>query len=150
MDKIIGAIFNAVLDRDASCVQQNIQVGLDAGLPPRQLLSEGMIAAMKDVWERFENGEYFVPEMLVSARAMQMGLAFLKPHLVLNGVQMSGKVAIGTVKGDLQDIGKNLVTMMLEGAGVDVKDLWAWTFPLIDLFRRSKLGELKSLPFPRY
>jgi 5-methyltetrahydrofolate--homocysteine methyltransferase len=78
---------------------------------------------MAEVGARFERGEFYVPEMLVAARAMQAGLAVLKPHLAEGGVQMRGKVVIGTVKGDLHDIGKNLVAMMLEGAGFEVIDL---------------------------
>ena len=82
-----------------------------------------MIAAMKEVGRRFEEGDYYVPEMLVSARAMQAGLSLLKPRLVQSDVKSAGRVAIGTVKGDLHDIGKNLVALMLEGTGFEVKDL---------------------------
>jgi 5-methyltetrahydrofolate--homocysteine methyltransferase len=78
---------------------------------------------MEEVGKRFEEGDFFVPEMLIAARAMQAGLALLKPQLVEGGVKAAGKVAIGTVKGDLHDIGKNLVAMMLEGAGFEVQDL---------------------------
>jgi 5-methyltetrahydrofolate--homocysteine methyltransferase len=78
---------------------------------------------MAEVGRLFEIGEYYVPEMLISARAMQFGLAVLKPHLKEANVQAAGKVAIGTVKGDLHDIGKNLVAMMLEGAGFEIVDL---------------------------
>jgi 5-methyltetrahydrofolate--homocysteine methyltransferase len=78
---------------------------------------------MAEVGRLFEAGEYYVPEMLISARAMQAGLAVLKPHLKATNVQAAGKVAIGTVKGDLHDIGKNLVAMVLEGAGFDILDL---------------------------
>jgi 5-methyltetrahydrofolate--homocysteine methyltransferase len=82
-----------------------------------------MVAAMAEVGRRFEIGEYYLPEMLVAARAMQAGLTVLKPHLREAKVQFAGRVAIGTVKGDLHDIGKNLVMMMLEGAGFEVVDL---------------------------
>jgi 5-methyltetrahydrofolate--homocysteine methyltransferase len=82
-----------------------------------------MIAAMAEVGRLFEEGEYFVPEMLIAARAMQAGLAILKPHLIESEVQSTGRVVIGTVKGDLHDIGKNLVAMMLEGAGFEIFDL---------------------------
>jgi 5-methyltetrahydrofolate--homocysteine methyltransferase len=78
---------------------------------------------MKEVGARFEAGDFYVPEMLIAARAMQAGLAILKPHLVSGGVPSAGKVVIGTVKGDLHDIGKNLVSMMLEGAGFEIFDL---------------------------
>ena len=82
-----------------------------------------MIAAMSVVGRLFEEGEYFVPEMLISARAMQAGLGLLRPYLVAEDVKPVGVVAIGTVKGDLHDIGKNLVAMMTEGAGFEIKDL---------------------------
>jgi 5-methyltetrahydrofolate--homocysteine methyltransferase len=90
---------------------------------PADILNQGMIAAMGEVGRLFEEGEYFVPEMLIAARAMQKGLEILKPHLTEADVQSPGKVAIGTVKGDLHDIGKNLVAMMLEGAAFEVIDL---------------------------
>jgi 5-methyltetrahydrofolate--homocysteine methyltransferase len=82
-----------------------------------------MVAAMTEVGRMFEQGEFFVPEMLISARAMKAGLALLTPHLKNANVQAAGKVAIGTVKGDLHDIGKKLVGMMLEGTGFEVRDL---------------------------
>jgi 5-methyltetrahydrofolate--homocysteine methyltransferase len=82
-----------------------------------------MVAAMGEVGRLFEEGEYFVPEMLISARAMQAGLGVLKPHLVNANIKSAGKVLAGTVKGDLHDIGKNLVCMMLEGAGFEIQDL---------------------------
>jgi 5-methyltetrahydrofolate--homocysteine methyltransferase len=87
------------------------------------LLREGLIAGMAQVGKLCEEGEVFVPEMLVAARAMSAALAVLKPHLVEQGVQSSGKVAIGTTQGDLHDIGKNLVAMMLEGSGYEIVDL---------------------------
>jgi 5-methyltetrahydrofolate--homocysteine methyltransferase len=87
------------------------------------ILNKALIAAMDEVGKRFEEGDFFVPEMLIAARAMQAGLRLLKPHLAEGGVKAAGKIAIGTVKGDLHDIGKNLVAMMLEGAGFEVKDL---------------------------
>jgi 5-methyltetrahydrofolate--homocysteine methyltransferase len=82
-----------------------------------------MIAAMKEVGKRFEEGDYFVPEMLIAARAMKGGLVVLKPHLVDSAIEPAGIVAVGTVQGDLHDIGKNLVSMMLEGAGFVIHDL---------------------------
>jgi 5-methyltetrahydrofolate--homocysteine methyltransferase len=97
--------------------------GLVEGIPAGTLLQEGLIAAMRQVGQLYEEGEIFVPEMLVAARAMSAALAVLKPHLVSQGVESSGKVAIGTVKGDLHDIGKNLVAMMLEGSGFEIVDL---------------------------
>lgn len=116
-------IYQSVIDGDAPGVQNGVQAALAAGVSPEAILKQSLIAAMEEVGKRFEEGEFFVPEMLIAARAMQSGLALLKPHLAIGGVEAAGKVAIGTVKGDLHDIGKNLVAMMLEGAGYDVLDL---------------------------
>lgn len=100
-----------------------VQEALDAGCDPTQLLNEGMIGAMDEVGVKFKNGEIFVPEMLVAARAMKKGVEVLKPHLASGAAGAAGKVVIGTVAGDLHDIGKNLVAMMLESAGFEVIDL---------------------------
>jgi 5-methyltetrahydrofolate--homocysteine methyltransferase len=123
MNELFSTIYNAILDGDSTGAQDGVQAALAAGLRPEDILAEGMIAAMKEVGCRFEEGEYYVPEMLVAARAMQTALSVLKPHLVASDVKSAGKVAIGTVKGDLHDIGKNLVKLMLEGAGFEVMDL---------------------------
>ncbi len=123
MDEMLKSLFDAILDGEVESAKSNVQKALDAQLNPTTILNEGMIAAMREVGCRFEGGEYFVPEMLVSARAMQTGMAILKPYLQKTDIQSSGKIVIGTVKGDLHDIGKNLVTLMLEGAGFEVKDL---------------------------
>jgi 5-methyltetrahydrofolate--homocysteine methyltransferase len=96
---------------------------LEAKTDPQVILDDGLIAAMAEVGNRFECGEFYVPEMLVAARAMQSGLQILKPLLVEQGIKSGGKIVIGTVKGDLHDIGKNLVAMMLEGAGFEIIDL---------------------------
>ena len=116
-------LFEGILDGDMGATPANVQTALDAGIAPDVILNEGMISAMSEVGQLFEEGEYFVPEMLISARAMQAGLAVLKPHLVASGVDPLGTVIVGTVQGDMHDIGKNLVTMMLEGAGFEVIDL---------------------------
>jgi 5-methyltetrahydrofolate--homocysteine methyltransferase len=97
--------------------------GLSEGVPASALLQEGLIAAMRQVGELYDQGEYYVPEMLVAAHAMKESLAVLKPHLVSDGVPARATVAIGTVKGDLHDVGKNLVSMMLEGSGYQIVDL---------------------------
>ena len=123
MIPMLQTIYDAILDGEYKTVGQKVQAALDAGVPPPQVLNEGMIAAMSEVGQRFECGEYFVPEMLVAARAMQSGLAVLKPYLKEAGVPSAGRIIIGTVKGDLHDIGKNLVAMMLEGAGFEMIDL---------------------------
>jgi len=112
-----------VIEGDKAGVEAGVNAALSAGLSPESIMNEGLISAMNEVGIRFENGDFFVPEMLIAARAMQAGLALLKPHLVEGGVQAKGRVVVGTVKGDLHDIGKNLVAMMLEGAGFEVKDI---------------------------
>ena len=119
----IETTYNAVLEGDAKGCQAGVNAALAAGIAPETILKEGLIAAMGEVGRLFEENEYFVPEMLVSARAMQGGLAILKPHLAAGGTTPAGKVVVGTVKGDLHDIGKNLVAMMLEGSGFEIVDL---------------------------
>ena len=123
MEKVAQQIKDCILSFDRGSINEKIQEALDAGMEPQVILNDGMIAAMDEVGRLFEEGEFFVPEMLVAAKTMQTGLAFLKPHLVETGVKSAGKVVLGTVKGDLHDIGKNLVGMMLEGAGFEVTDL---------------------------
>jgi 5-methyltetrahydrofolate--homocysteine methyltransferase len=123
MDETLKKLFDAILEGDVEGAKASVQKALDAQLDPTTILNEGMIAAMREVGCLFEAGEYYVPEMLIAARAMQSGMAIIKPHLQQADVKSSGKVVIGTVKGDLHDIGKNLVTLMLEGAGFEVKDL---------------------------
>jgi len=119
----LESIYNAVLDGDAASAQAGVKAALAANLPADVILKNGLIAAMSEVGRLFEENEYFVPEMLVSARAMQSGLALLKPYLAEAGAEPAGKIIMGTVKGDLHDIGKNLVSMMLEGAGFEIIDL---------------------------
>jgi len=116
-------IYQNVINGQASEVEAGVKAALDAGILPGEILSKALIASMEEVGRCFESGDFYVPEMLVSARAMQSGLKILKPYLVEAGVKTAGKVAIGTVRGDMHDIGKNLVGMMLEGAGFEVIDL---------------------------
>lgn len=123
MNEKLSTIYHAILEGDVTGAQDGVQAAIAADLKPEHILAEGMIAAMKEVGCRFEDGDYYVPEMLVAARAMQSALSVLKPYLVAGDVRSAGRVAIGTVKGDLHDIGKNLVMLMLEGAGFEVKDL---------------------------
>ncbi len=125
MDKILESIYKAILEGDQNAAAAGVRQALEAGLLPETVLREGLVRAMNRVGQLFEAGEYFVPEMLVSARAMQTGLKLLRPALVKDGVKAAGRVLIGTVSGDLHDIGKNLVGMMLEGAGFEVIDLGA-------------------------
>jgi len=123
MSSEIEKIFEGILDGNSKLVVEMINQAIEAGVAPASILNDGMIAAMAQVGKLFEEGEYFVPEMLIAARAMQRGLDVLKPFLSEDDVQSPGKVVIGTVKGDLHDIGKNLVAMMLEGAAFEVIDL---------------------------
>ena len=123
MDPKLKTIYDSILEGQQNDAVAGVQAAIDAGLPPGDILNQGMVDAMAEVGRLFEEGEYFVPEMLIAARAMQSGLALLKPHLIEADIESAGTVAIGTVKGDLHDIGKNLVGMMLEGAGFDVVDL---------------------------
>jgi 5-methyltetrahydrofolate--homocysteine methyltransferase len=123
MSGCVQAIAAAVVEGDASTVKTLVQEALDEQEDPAGVLNEGLIAGMREVGRLFEEGEYFVPEMLIAARAMKGGLATLRPALVRANVRPVGKVLIGTVKGDLHDIGKNLVGMMLEGSGLEVEDL---------------------------
>ena len=123
MQQSLEPIFKAVLNGDKDAATENVQAALDTGTDAGVILQEALIPAMGEVGRLFEAGEYYVPEMLIAARAMQAGLALLKPLLVDSDIKPTGKVAIGTVKGDLHDIGKNLVGMMLEGAGFEIYDL---------------------------
>ncbi len=107
----------------AKIVKSLVQQALDEGVSAKTILEEGLLAGMAEVGEKFKNNDIFVPEVLVAARAMNMGTALLKDKLAESGVAAKGKACIGTVKGDLHDIGKNLVKMMLESKGLEVIDL---------------------------
>jgi 5-methyltetrahydrofolate--homocysteine methyltransferase len=119
----LETIYEAVLNGNANAAKAETQTAVDAGISAADVLHKACIPAMTEVGRLFEIGEKFVPEMLIAARAMQEALVILKPLLVEAGVQTMGKVVIGTVAGDLHDIGKNLVAMMLEGAGFEIIDL---------------------------
>jgi 5-methyltetrahydrofolate--homocysteine methyltransferase len=116
-------IFQGILEGDMPAVQNATQAALDGGMSAEEILNETMIPAMDEVGRLFEENEYYVPELLIAARAMKAGLTILRPELVATGIQAKGKVALGTVKGDLHDIGKNLVGIMVEGAGFEIIDL---------------------------
>jgi 5-methyltetrahydrofolate--homocysteine methyltransferase len=116
-------IFNAVISGNRDGVRAGVNESLAAGTDPQVILDEALIPAMSHVGKLFEDGEAFVPEMLVAAHAMQGALDVLRPLLAETGAKPVGVVAIGTVQGDLHDIGKNLVGLMLEGAGFEVRDL---------------------------
>jgi 5-methyltetrahydrofolate--homocysteine methyltransferase len=121
----LETIYEAVLNGNADAAKAETQAAVDAGISAADVLHKACIPAMTEVGRQFETGERFVPEMLISARAMQAALGILKPLLVEAEVQTVGKVVIGTVAGDLHDIGKNLVAMMLEGGGFEIVDLGA-------------------------
>ena len=123
MDQIIEAIYESILDGAQKVTEAKVKEALAQGMPADKILNEGLVSAMAEVGRLFEEGEYFVPEMLIAARAMQSGLSILKPVLVEEDFKPIGRVAAGTVKGDLHDIGKNLVCMMLEGASFEIVDL---------------------------
>jgi 5-methyltetrahydrofolate--homocysteine methyltransferase len=116
-------IFDGILHGKMKDVEEATKSALAAGIPAGELLNEAMIPAMAEVGRLFEANEYYVPEMLIAARAMKAGLALIRPQLVVEKVEPLGKVALGTVKGDLHDIGKNLVAIMVEGAGFQIIDL---------------------------
>lgn len=120
---VLEEIYNNILAFSAEEVTKGVNSALDEGIPAAEILGKGLIAAMEEVGRRFEAGDFFVPEMLAAAQAMKAGVELLKPKLVEAAVEPLGKVVIGTVKGDLHDIGKNLVAMMLEGVGFEIIDL---------------------------
>jgi corrinoid protein of di/trimethylamine methyltransferase len=120
---ILQEISEALQKGKAKVVSELVQKALDDGLKPGDILNQGLLSGMEIIGEKFKNNEIYVPEVLIAARAMNNGATILKPHLAESGVKPIGKVALGTVKGDLHDIGKNLVRMMLEGKGIEVVDL---------------------------
>ncbi len=119
----LKTLYDAVVNGEIEEVAEGVNAALAAGEAPDRILHEALIPAMAEVGRLFEEQEYYVPEMLISAKAMQSGLAILKPLLAASGAAAGPQVAFGTIKGDLHDIGKNLVIMMLEGAGFQVTDL---------------------------
>jgi len=110
-------LYDAILTGNAKKAEEVTKAALEAGVDPSELLGKYMITAMDEVGKRFECNEYFVPELLIAARAMKMALQLLTPKLAAAGAKATGRVVIGTVQGDLHDIGKNLVPPMLEGGG---------------------------------
>ncbi len=123
MSEILGKIATNLYNGDDGSVAGLVQQALDQGLSPSEVLEGGLIAGMDEVGKDFKAGDLFVPEVLIAARAMHAGMSVLRPLLAEGDVPSAGKYVIGTVKGDLHDIGKNLVKMMLEGAGFETVDL---------------------------
>ncbi len=122
-DEILDALYEHVLDGEAPPTVELTKEGLELGMDPLTLLFDAMIPALEEVGRLFEIGEYFVPEMLISARAMAGAMDILKPLIAATGAKPIGTFVMGTVKGDIHDIGKNLCNIMLEGAGFQVVDL---------------------------
>jgi len=122
-------LYQNVIDGHQEPVKTGTQAALNAGVPAEVILNSALIPGMDEVGRRFEAGEFFVPEMMIAARAMKAGLTILKPHLRKSGVEAVSKISIGTVAGDLHDIGKNLVIVMLEGGGFEVEDLGVDVLP---------------------
>lgn len=123
MSEILSALSTAIIQGDKDEIDRLTVRALDAGLSPQEILDTGLMPGMDHVGVEFRAGRMFVPEVLRSARAMQTSMDRLRPLLIASGAKMAGKVLLGTVKGDMHDIGKNLVAMMCEGAGFEVKDL---------------------------
>jgi 5-methyltetrahydrofolate--homocysteine methyltransferase len=123
MSRLYERIATAIMEGDADNTAKLVQRGLDQGMAAKDILDNGMVVGMGEVGVRFRAGDMFVPEVLMSADSMQAGLGVLRPHLVASGVKLIGKILMGTVKGDLHDIGKNLVNMMCEGAGFEIVDI---------------------------
>ncbi len=121
--EILNNISEALQKGKAKDVKAMVQEALDSGIEAQQVLNEGLLAGMNVIGVKFKNNEIYVPDVLIAARAMKAGTEILKPLLASGGIEAAGKVVIGTVKGDLHDIGKNLVAMMMEGQGLEVIDL---------------------------
>jgi corrinoid protein of di/trimethylamine methyltransferase len=122
-------LYEAILNGNAKEAHAATQAAIEAGIAPLDLIASSMVPAMDEVGRLFEEEEYFVPELLLAGRAMKSAMELLRPLMVASGQKMSAKVVIGTVKGDLHDIGKNIVASMLEGSGFDVVDLGADVSP---------------------
>jgi 5-methyltetrahydrofolate--homocysteine methyltransferase len=121
--EILDAVYLHVLQGDRESAVERVRAGLELGLPATELLFGAMIPALEEVGSRFETGEYFLPEMLISARAMRAAMEVVRPHLSATDAPSLGRFVMGTVAGDIHDIGKDMVDIMLEGAGFEVIDL---------------------------
>jgi 5-methyltetrahydrofolate--homocysteine methyltransferase len=134
----LQALAEAIITGDQQAVALT-QAAIDEGTAPATILEEGLIAGMNIVGERFKANEFYIPEVLIAARAMKMAMEILEPKLIEAGVAPAGKAIVGTVQGDLHDIGKNLVVMMLKGAGFDVTDAGT-DIPAQDFVAKAKQG----------
>ena len=142
----LKALYDAIVDGNAGKAKSITQTALDENVDPQEILNKYMIPAMDEVGRRFETNEYFVPELLIAARAMKGALALIKPRLTATGAKPIGKVAIGTVKGDLHDIGKNLVAAMLEGGGFEIIDPEPTPGPRAGAPNAAMVARLEAFP----
>jgi len=140
MSEVLNKISAAVIEGNLGVIASLTRQALDEGFSAQDILNNGLMPGMEHVGVQFKKGEMFVPEVLLSARVMQASMDILKPLLIASGAKMVGKVVLGTVKGDLHDIGKNLVGMMMEGAGFEVVDLGKDVAPEVFV---QKVKELK-------
>jgi len=140
MADVLQKIVTKLYHGDIEAVAELVQDALDAGIAPSEVLNGAMLAGMDEVGRDFKAGDLYVPEVLIAARAMQAGMGVLRPLLADGDIASSGKYIVGTVKGDLHDIGKNLVRMMLEGGGFEVIDLGTGVEPsaFVDAVREHK------------
>ena len=138
----LKALAEAVIKGDQATAVSTTKAALSEGMAPKAILDEGLIAGMDVIGDRFKKNEVYIPEVLIAARAMKMAMEVLEPELVKAGVQPIGKLVIGTVQGDLHDIGKNLVAMMLKGAGFEVVDLGTDVSPeqFVDAVKNQGVG----------
>src|SRR6201986_779509 len=139
-EEILQLLYDETLVGNAPAVRDGVNEGLEQGLEAERMLYEGLIPSLEEVGARFERGDFFVPEMLIAARAMQGALDILPPLLAETGAKPLGTYVMGTVKGDVHDIGKNLVNIMLEGAGFPVYDLGVSVEPakVVEMVREHK------------
>ena len=149
-DEILTLLYEETLVGNAPAVKQGVEDGLADGMDPETLLYDALIPSLEEVGARFERGDYFVPEMLIAARAMQGALDILRPLLAESGAKPMGKFLMGTVKGDVHDIGKNLCNIMLEGAGFIVIDLGVNVPPekFVDADQRARARHRRLLGLP--
>lgn len=142
--EILKDLAENVIRGQAPKTEELINQALEQRISPAEILNQGLIAGMGVVGEKFKNNEFYVPEVLIAARAMKAGMTILRPKLIETGVEPIGTLAIGTVKGDLHDIGKNLVAMMMEGAGFEVIDLGVDVSPqkYIDIVKEKNIQVL--------
>lgn len=137
----LGIIKETLMKGESEKVKELVKDSLEKGASPKEILDNALIAGMDEIGQKFKNNEIFIPEVLIVAEAMHQALDIIEPHLIKAGVKPKGKIAIGTVKGDLHDIGKNLVAMMLKGAGFSILDCGIDVSPdkFVDVVKRENV-----------